>query len=149
MLENLAVIVAEDHRTEADLVEADLVDPDLVDPEVVDLSVSEVEETDGEVVESSDQEGQNNLAEEDHMAFPESLELAEMHLVVDRSRDCIEDSNSEIVMVVDVEHAVESLVVEMEAGYRVQGLAVMAESVEMRSIALESAKLLFVGVCDH
>ncbi len=94
VLEDLAGVVAEDHRAGAGLVGLS--------------AFADEEEMDRGFAESSDLEVQNNLVEEVRKAFPESRGLEERHLVVDHSRDRIEDSSFGIVVVVDVEGAVGS-----------------------------------------
>lgn len=113
--EDLAEAVTKDHQADADLVGLSA------------FEVEEEEETDHGWEESSDLEGQNNLlGVVVRRAFLESLDLEEMRLVVDHSRDHIEDSSFEIVVAVDVEDVVESGVVGMVADCGVEGLVVIA-----------------------
>jgi hypothetical protein len=95
--------------------------------DLVGLLASEVEEeTDHYFAGNSDREGRNNRAEGVRMAFLESLDQEESHLVVDHSRDHIGDNSFGTVVVVDVGGVVGNSAEEMEADFGVEGLVVMA-----------------------
>jgi hypothetical protein len=96
----------------------------------------EEEEMDRDFGGNSDLEGRSSLVEVGHKACLESLDLGGSHLVVDHSRDHIEDNNFGTVVAVVV---VESLRVGMEAGCE-DGLVVTVDLGEMHSMQMGVSK---------
>jgi hypothetical protein len=94
----------------------------------------EEEEMDRDLGGNSDLEDRSSLVELGHKACLENLDLGGSHLVVDHSRDHIEDNNFGIVVAV-----VESLRVGMEAGCE-DGLEVTVDLGEMHSMQMGVSK---------
>jgi hypothetical protein len=83
------------------------------------------------------------------MAFLESLDPEESHLVVDHSHDHIGDNSFGTVVVVDVGGVVGNSAEEMEADFGVGDLVVMAGWGEMRSIQKRISASPFIVVQNH